>query len=388
MFLIRIIRFITGYVIFGGSGGFPERFINLCSQQGINIWDVRASGGFFTAKTTPKCYKKIRPCAKNSGMKIRIKKKVGLPFILRPYIKRKGLAAGAAVSLIFIMLLNSAVWTISVTGNEKYTDAQILALAESYGVYPGAFKKNIDLQYIRSDVKTKFDGISWFSVNINGSDVSLEVSESTGSNKIVDRETPCNIVSGTDGELLKIDAYSGKSEISPGSAVTKGDLLINGVLEKADGTPYFVHAKGSAVIRTKREISKRISLSLDEKEVSQIKKVRSVYLFGIKIPFGKKYDADIHREETALLSYKGKRLPVGIVTDSYIFHEQRKKSLSADSAKLLCCYSSFKEEMKIMENSETESKLPAFTEDGDSVNLVINYVNHETTGIEKFFEVE
>lgn len=388
MFLIRIIRFITGYVIFSGSGGFPERFINLCSQNGISIWDVKAAGGSFSAKTTPKCYKKIRPCAKNSGMKIRIKQKVGLPFIVRPYLKRYGIAAGIAVSVIAVILLNSAVWTISVTGNEKYTDEQILALAESYGIYPGAFKKNIDLAYIRSDVKEKIPGISWFTVNINGSYVTLEVSESTGNNEILDLDTPCNIISGVDGELLRIEAYTGKAEVSPGSAVTKGDLLINGVIEKTDGSPVFVHARGTAVIRTKKEISKTVDFTVQDREISEIRQVRNIYLFGIKIPLGKKYNADAHRVTTEMVSYRDTTLPVGIITDNYFFHEQRTKSLSTDAAKLLCCYSSFREEMPVMENAETESKTVSFSENENGVELIIQYVNHETTGIEKFFEVE
>ena len=388
MFLIRLIRFFTGYVIFSAKGGFPERFINLCSQRGINIWDAKASGGVLTAKTSPKCYKQIRPCARNSGMKVRIKQKIGMPFLLRPYIKRRGIAVGIALSAVILVLLNSVVWTVSVTGNEKYTDSQIIALAESYGVYPGAFRKNIDLKYIRSDVKENIDGISWFSVNINGADVSLEVSEATGSNEIVDRSTPCNIVSGVDGELLRIEAYTGKSEISPGSAVTKGDLLIGGVVEKTDGTPIFVHARGTAVIRTKRTVSENIPYSIHVNTIGQIKKVCKIYLFSLEIPLGIRQNGDAYREEKALISYKGTALPLGMITCNDSFFTRTEKALSESMATLLCCYTAFREEKSFMENAETERKIVKTEKNEDNICVHIEYINHETTGIEQYFEVE
>ena len=76
MFLIRLFRFLSGYVVFSGKGGFPERFINLCSMNGISLWDAKSSSGTLHAKTSIKGYKRLRPCAKKSGMKIRISENI------------------------------------------------------------------------------------------------------------------------------------------------------------------------------------------------------------------------------------------------------------------------------------------------------------------------
>ena len=44
--LVSIIRFFKGYVNFSASGKFPERFLNLTSHNGINLWNaVPCSGG-------------------------------------------------------------------------------------------------------------------------------------------------------------------------------------------------------------------------------------------------------------------------------------------------------------------------------------------------------
>ena len=388
MFLIRLIRFLRGYVIFTCSGGFPERFINLCSLNGISLWDVKSSGGILTAKTSVRCYKNIRPCVKKSGMKIKILKKCGFPFFIRPYIDRKGISVGIAVSAVMLIFLCSCVWTIDVTGNERFTKEQIISIAESYGIYPGAFRKNIDPKEIKTDIKSRFKDISWFSVNINGSHISLEITESTGSDEIIDLTTPCNIVSGIDGELLSLEAHEGTPAIKPGNAVTKGDLLISGVMEKTDGTPYFTHARGTAVIRTNRNISLSIPHNTTVRRFSEVKKYHTVSILGLDIPLGfrKKSENQIRRQN--MLDFRNTVLPVGIITDTDFALTEEKTALTHNQAILLSCFSAFGKETEIMQNAKTENKNAIITFSENSTSISINYINHETTGIENYLRVD
>ena len=55
MFLIRLFRFLTGYIVFSGNGGFPERFINLCSLNGISLWDTKCSAGKYSGSGAASC---------------------------------------------------------------------------------------------------------------------------------------------------------------------------------------------------------------------------------------------------------------------------------------------------------------------------------------------
>ena len=52
------------------SGGFPERFLNLCSRVNIPYWDVCCTNGVVFARTTPEGYRMMRPCAKKAGMRM------------------------------------------------------------------------------------------------------------------------------------------------------------------------------------------------------------------------------------------------------------------------------------------------------------------------------
>ena len=82
MLILRLFRYLLGYVRFAAWGGFPERFINLCEHNRILLWDVRSRDGVITACTDRSGYKRMRCAARRSGMRLRIKKKCGLPFFL------------------------------------------------------------------------------------------------------------------------------------------------------------------------------------------------------------------------------------------------------------------------------------------------------------------
>lgn len=387
MFLIRLFRFLTGYVVFSGNGGFPERFINLCSLNGISLWDTRCSSGRLTSKTTINGYKNIRICAKKSGIKLRIDKKCGLPFIIKPYIQRKGLLIGAMISLVLICILSSCIWTIEVTGNEKFTDEQILAIAENHGVYIGAFHKNLDIKEIRTRIKNETDGVNWFSVNTDASHAVLQVSESSGTTQIIDTAEPCNIVSDVSGEVLKIETKAGTPVPLIGSAVSEGDLLISGVCEKSDGTPYFVHARGTATIRTDKKCEIILPATINAEKTKELKCRYYAYIFGVKIPLGFIPDGIKIRTSDSMLRYKGKTLPAGIITDYYEITDNAQITLNSRQTGTLAAYLLFKKEAAFMKNAVTESKKITVDAYENEIRISSYHIIHKETGIENYFEV-
>ena len=387
MFLLRFFRFLSGFVVFEGSGGFPERFLNLCSLNSINVWDAKSTNGTLRAKTSIYCYRKIRQSARKSGMRLRVKEKHGLPFLVRPYIKRKGLFAGAAISAVIILILSSCIWTISVSGNEKFTDEQIIAIAEEYGIKTGKLRHFINPDEIRESIKADVDSINWFSVNIDRTAVSLEVLENSGGNEILDLTTPCNIVSAEDGELLRLEVYCGEAALRPGNAVTKGTLLISGVVERADGSSDFVHARGKAVIRTRKEISHAVPLQIQCKKLKDMKKRYSAEIFTLRLfPAGRK-DGVFLRTEKAMVEYNGIILPAGIITDTFCSIYDEEINLSTTQAALLCRYGFFLKEREIMTNSENESKQIKIEYSDNNITANATYINHKTDCIEYYFEV-
>ena len=209
MSIIRFLRFIFGYVEFCAEGGFPERFINLCSVYHVRLWDVKRVKDKLYAKTMLRDYKNIREAVRRSGVKTRIIKKTGLPFFTFKQRKRVGLVIGVAAAIITVSYLSTMIWTVSVSGNENISDEQILNVFSSLGVKPGAKRRDINAKEISDEALKIFDGdLSFAVVNLNGSNASVEVRESVPAPKIEDNETPCNIVASEDGVVTKVQLYS------------------------------------------------------------------------------------------------------------------------------------------------------------------------------------
>ena len=80
MLIIRLIRFLLGFVTFTAYGGFPERFVNLCTMNKIPLWNMKKEKDFITADTTVNGYKSIKASAKNSGVRVRITKSTDCRF--------------------------------------------------------------------------------------------------------------------------------------------------------------------------------------------------------------------------------------------------------------------------------------------------------------------
>ncbi len=386
MFFIKLIRFFKGYVNFVCTGGFPERFINLCNVYGITLRNTKTDKNSLSASTDINSFRKIKPCVKNSGMRIRITKKGGLPFILNRYTRRKGLFAGIVASIILIAYLNNFIWITEVRGNNFFTENQITEICREYGVFSGARKKDIDVSAINKQIKNDYENISWFALNIYGLQATLEVSERTDKTNIYDKNTPCNIVSGEDGVVLELITLSGTPQIKTGSAVTDGDILISGVIEKTDGSQKFVHARGSAKIRTNKTITSETQQKITVTKRTDKKICYELNFFGIKIPL---HFSDISPVEkyTYSLSFRDKLLPVSVTKKTVCSLSTENISLSQQQSTLLTCYNSAMQEKNMMENAEIEKKVIKIENRNTSTVITAEYTIHKSTGFEKFFEV-
>lgn len=116
MFIVRFLRFVCGYVRFQVTGVFIERFLNLASRNGINLWDGTKTETQYTGHTLMKHYKKLRPFAKKTGVHMQIEERFGWPMWRRKYRKRVGLVVGILLFFGILSFLGNFVWTIEVVG--------------------------------------------------------------------------------------------------------------------------------------------------------------------------------------------------------------------------------------------------------------------------------
>lgn len=312
--IIKLLRYLMGYIVFNAEGGFPDRFINLCTRNSIPLWNIQNIGGKIKAATTVNGYLDMKKTAKMSGMKIRAEKKSGLVFLLKKNKKRVGILIGLISAFLLILLLSQFVWTVSVVGNSELDTDFILSEYEKLGVKVGMPVFKLDNKEVADQALQTIDGIVWTAVNRKGTAVVIEVREAKEKPEIYDGETPSNVIASEDGLVLSVDLLSGNAEIKAGSAVTKGDLLISGVIKHKDGKEIIGHGAGYV----KGLVKRNEEFFADEIKLYPLEycaKRTSLYFFGLNLTLGKAVPKENYTKSKSYIDSKDTILPLGIIKE-------------------------------------------------------------------------
>ncbi len=261
MIIIKLLHYIFGYLDIEIIGEFNERMLNLFSINKINVWNICKDGEKIYVSIKIRDFKKIRVIRRKTNIKISVIKRHGLPFLLARNRLRYGFFAGVLVYFGLLYFLSLFVWQIGVEGNYNVDSDEILSVCEELGLKKGVFKKGINPHNLRDKLLLNCDSLAWASVNIEGSSVTVNVSEIKNS---VPQTTYCNIVSDFNGVIKNILVQKGTAAVSSGDAVQKGDLLISGVVETA-GKSHFTDATG--VITA--EVEEKIIIAEDKKGIAK-----------------------------------------------------------------------------------------------------------------------
>ncbi len=313
MIIIQILRYIFGYINFRAFGGFSDRFLNLCTRYGIPLWNIKNVKGNISATTTVDGYLAIRKAVKKSGMKTIVIEKKGLVFFFRRNKKRVGILIGALIFVFITAFLTRFIWSVSVVGNVDLEEEYLLSAFEKHGVRVGAPVSILDEKDIAQTVVSEIENLSWAAVNRKGTSVVIEVRERVKTPPIYDDQTPTNLIAGEDGVVISVDVLYGIEEVKPGSAVTKGDLLVSGIITHADGKESFIHADGYVKALVKRNQSFDGN-AFSVHSLSNVRKRNKIFFFGIEIPLGASVGDNLFSEHKSFIESEKNLLPVGIIT--------------------------------------------------------------------------
>ena len=281
MLLKLIINYILGYLTINVEGYFIERFINMCRNKNILLWNIkRKNSSFIICKIGIKEFKKIRDIARKTKCKITITSKKGIPFIFEKYKKRKIFLLMMCIISGLLFVLSQFVWNIEVkiTGDTLNEDEIINSLNEN-GLYIGEKKSSIDVKEIINNVRLKREDISWIGIEIKGTNAIVEVVEAEEKPEVVDENDYCSIVSDKPGKILKVIANNGTAMVKPGYIVKEGSLLIAGWIEgKYTGTR-FVRADGK--IDALVWYTETASVKLNEKKIEKTGNTEKKYALNI-----------------------------------------------------------------------------------------------------------
>lgn len=251
-------RYLRGYLKIKVWGYSPERFMNLCSNHHILLWDIARQEDCYTMYISLSDFYKLRPIVKKTGTRAAVLERYGLPFFIRKMRKRKVFALGLPCCLAFLIAMSRFVWAIDFEGNVSITDDVLLDFLAENGVDYGVAKNKVDIEALEAELRENFDIITWTSARIEGTHFIVKIKENdlaAVEETEDDKENwpGSNLVATQDGVVVSILTRQGVPRVTEGTSVQKGDILVSGAVPVMadDGTVreyQFCHADADVAL--------------------------------------------------------------------------------------------------------------------------------------------
>ncbi len=325
--VLKFIRWSRGYVDFTLESKTPERFINLCNINGVNIWNTKPTDCGLKGSVSLYDYKNIKSIVRKSKAKSKINHKHGVPVLVNKYKSRAGLLVGAVLFVVITLFMSSFIWSVNIIGAENISNYEIIKTLEKNGLTVGSYKNSMNIQEIQRNTMLEISDIGWMSINVQDSCANVEIKEKVLVPNMNTDNSPCNIVAKKDGVITDFQATSGNVHIIVGSAVTEGQLLVNSVLENKLGGIDFAHSKAKVyadVLETKT-----FSSSLNRYYPLPTGNKTNRYtldVFNLKIPFSiadNSYNNSIYQNNTYRVVSESNIIPLGITEETEIEYSEK-----------------------------------------------------------------
>ncbi|MDD2420631.1 MAG: sporulation protein YqfD [Heliobacteriaceae bacterium] len=222
--------FWLGYVKVRATGTQLEKFINLAVGRGIPLFDLRReSAGDMSIKVRLDGFRSLRHVARKTHCHVKIEERSGFPFLWLAVRRYRSVCFGALMFVLIICLLSTVVWDVEVIGNERVDKPTILGMAAKHGVRVGTWKPLLDVRAAERGIMQMVSDLEWVGIHAKGTRITIEVQE-----KVLPKSLPIagpvNIVAGKDGLVQRLLVLVGEGKVKEGDQVTKGQVLISGVI--------------------------------------------------------------------------------------------------------------------------------------------------------------
>lgn len=324
--MIGILKYIKGYVRIKIWGFAPERFLNLCSNKNILLWDIVKDKDVYYMNISLSGFRNLRSIARKTKTRVVILKRYGLPFLLPKIFSRKFFCLGLIAAVFFWFYTSFFVWEITIEGNQTITDDIFMDFLAEKGIGIGVKSSKIDIEQLEKDIRREFDEITWTSAKFSGTNLIIAVKENDAVLSPVREEVISDLFADKDGIIVSMIVRSGVPKVKIGDTVEMGTLLISGdvpVYNDDNTIRNYQYTRADADIIVERYRDVYITLPYDYiKKVytCRQKKQTSIHIAGRDFFFGQQanftyFDEVSSKNEITLM--KGITLPFSFSTHTY-----------------------------------------------------------------------
>lgn len=231
--ILSAMKYVQGYVYVHLTGYAPERFLNLCSNRDILIWNLKPCEDGYYFCVSVKGFRQLKPILRKTKTHIRIEKRYGMPFTAFRYRKRKIFCAGIILFGVLLYYLSGFIWNIEVNGNSYLSEEVILDFLEEEQASFGTRKSLISCEQLEESLRSRYDEVIWTSIKIYGTKMTVDIQENLLPEEeyVQSDDTVYDIVAAKDGIISEMITRSGTPQVASGVEVLEGELLVSGRLE-------------------------------------------------------------------------------------------------------------------------------------------------------------
>lgn len=231
--LLSMMKYFQGYVHVRLTGYAPERFLNLCGNRDILIWNLKPCENGYTFYISVKGFRKLKPILKKTKTHIRIIERVGAPFTTYRYRKRKIFCAGIFLFGVLLYYLSGFIWNIEINGNSYLSNEVILDFLRDEESTFGTKINAIHCEDLEEALRSRYSEVIWTSIKIYGTKMTVDIQENLLPEDEYQKteDTVQDIVAAKDGLITEIVTRKGTPLVTAGTEVKAGDVLVSGRIE-------------------------------------------------------------------------------------------------------------------------------------------------------------
>ena len=314
-------------VEFTARSGSTEALLTAAARAGLHLYGVTALPGGFCGHCAARQYPRLAALARRYRVRLRVRKKQGLYFRVRPLLRRAGLWAGLAVFLPLLLWTQQFVWFADVSTLTAGQAARASSILREAGLQPGSAVTEEKLT-AGEYALLRSGEFSWASLNFARGRLEVEAAAAATKPDIA-AGTLHGIRAKCGGVVVSTNLVSGTMLAVPGQTVEAGQGLIGTARSERDGTLIFVPAAGTVRAQFEWSGSRQVALtetilqktgrsvcayqlsgfgqtiSLTAAKASEQAEVRTRHvqpeLFGLPLPCSVQEVCCYEQQETALL---------------------------------------------------------------------------------------
>ncbi len=278
--MLQFIQYLKGYVCIRVWGYSPERFMNLCSNHDILLWNIENCGEYYTMCITVGGFRKLKGIVKKTGTKVAIQKRCGLPFFVPKMKRRKIFLIGLIGSLAFWMWMSTFIWAVDISGNYSISEDIFMDFLRENDIYVGMKRNKLNIEELEKRIRQDFGIVTWTSAKINGTRLEIQIRENEvemsteregeeekGETQEEFGKNPygSDLVAEEDGVIVSMVTRKGVPQVGVGTEVKKGDILVSGsvpVYNEDSTVKFYQYYDADADVFIRRQLRQREELPL------------------------------------------------------------------------------------------------------------------------------